>query len=144
MILFLPFPPIFCSWTQTWLREFAYRLHVYDHWFSKMIFFAWHLLLLLCILCIFCVELSRRTDNYEKSQIIDLSRKIHSLYTFMYMFPVSVSSWCLVAWRTRHIQVNFSSVFLYTMTIIFSLKKAERNDRKEKNKQETRVSLISS
>ena len=120
MILSLPFPPIFSCWTQTWLREFAYRLCVYDHWFSKMIFFAWHLLVLLCTLCIYYVKLSRRTDNYEKSQIIDLSWKIHRLYTFMYMFPVGVSALCLVAWRMIHIQVKFNSVILYTMTIIFT------------------------
>ena len=124
MILSLPFPPIFSCWTQTWLREFAYRLQCVWPLILEDDFFAWHLLVLLCTLCIYCVELLRRTVNYEKSQIIDLSWKIHSLYTFMYMFPVSVSSWCLVAWRRRHFRVKFNSVFLYTMTIIFSLKES--------------------
>ena len=78
MILSLPVPPIFSCWTQTWLREFA-------------------LIQAMCVWSLilqddFCVELLRRTDNYEKGQIIDLSWKSHSLYTFMYMFPVSVSA----------------------------------------------------
>ena len=124
MILSPPFSPIFSCWTQSWLREFAYRLRVWplileDDFFSLDIF-------LLCFVhCAFTVWNCRgELIITRRVKFIDLSWKIHNLYTFMYMLPVSVSAWCLVAWRTRLTQVKFNSVFLYTMTIIFSLKES--------------------
>ena len=127
MILSLPFPPVFSCWTQTCLREFAFFNTGYECMTtdSPRWFFSLDIFLFCFVHCAFIVWNCRgELIITRRVKFIDLSGKIHSLYTFMYMFPVSVSAWCLVAWRTRHTQVKFNSVFLYTITIIFSLKES--------------------
>ena len=121
MIPSLPFPPIFSCWTQTWLREFAYRLHVYDHWFSMMNFTP-DIFWFCFVHCAFIVWNCRRE--------LIITRRV-KLLIFPGKFIVYTSSCtCSLfvflhnARRTRHIQVKSNSVFLCTMTIIFSLKES--------------------